>query len=458
MSEDNEYDNEWGTKKQKYYSMNKRENNSAESDSDFIEEEKEAIRLQKLRAQKIKKSKILNEDEEEENLSDNNNDKNIKNKIKEKKEEKEINKDIVFNKVDIDAKKIMENIEGLKYSLEEIQNTEDEIKIFEENKSIGDKLPKTLEYLKEYKKFNILNSANILFYIISSLNQNMTGYHPSIKNSAILNYLLTKNSKKNEEIQNNIEKIIINLDKNKNSNEEEEEIEDIEEENDMDEEGEEIDDINGEENEEDNEEEDEEELELNEDLNELKNKKKKNNKIESKTKSKEKEKTSKEKIKKEIIPEKVKKPSFLNKKKKRSNNFESDKGEIDFKKNENFGSNSEDNDDEDSFIKEQYKSFNKLNQEKQKLDLKKKEDEKKEISDKNEFAIRKANKEVLKARGLVRKRKKYQGNAKLMNREKFYKKEKLRKKLVKEYEGKPDVYMGEATGIRKDLIRSTKIH
>ena len=31
MSEDNEIDNEWGTKKQKYYSMNKRENNSSES-------------------------------------------------------------------------------------------------------------------------------------------------------------------------------------------------------------------------------------------------------------------------------------------------------------------------------------------------------------------------------------------------------------------------------------------
>ena len=64
MSEDNEYDNEWGTKKQKYYSMNKRENNSAESDSDFIEDEKEAIRLQKLRAEKIKKAKILTEEEE----------------------------------------------------------------------------------------------------------------------------------------------------------------------------------------------------------------------------------------------------------------------------------------------------------------------------------------------------------------------------------------------------------
>ena len=151
--------------------------------------------------------------------------------------------------------------------------------------------------------------------------------------------------------------------------------------------------------------------------------------------------------------EKIKKPSFLSKKKKRE---KEDNKEIDLKNNENFDNDS--SEDEDSFIKEQYKSFNKLNKEKELLDLKKKENEKKEIEMKNEFAIRKANKEVLKARGIYRKRKKYQGNAKLMNREKFYKKEKERRKLVKEYEGKPDVYMGEATGIRRDLVRSTKIH
>ena len=57
MSEDNEYD--WGTKKMKYYQMNKREDNEEENDSDFIEEEKEAIRLQKIRLEKIKKAKIL---------------------------------------------------------------------------------------------------------------------------------------------------------------------------------------------------------------------------------------------------------------------------------------------------------------------------------------------------------------------------------------------------------------
>ena len=436
MSEDNEYDNEWGTKKQKYYSMNKRENNSSESDSDFIEDEKEAIRLQKLRAAKIKKANILNEEEEE--ISEN--EKKIKDK--DKKEENELNKDISFKTVEIDTKKILENIETLKYNLEEIQTADDEIKIFEENKKLNSNLPKTLEYLKLYKKINVLNSANILFNIISTLNQKMTGHHPSIKNSAIMNFLLNKNSENNEEIQNNIEKILTNLEekeKNEEENELNEEEDEIYEEEDEinDEEGEELDDniMDIEENEE-----EEEEVEK---IKNKKDKKNKNNKLLLKNPLLNKK------------AEKIKKPSFLSKKKKRDND---DNKEIDIKNNENFDINSDDEEDEDSFIKDQYKSFNKLNKEKELLDLKKEENEKKEIDMKNDFAIRKANKEVLKARGIYRKRKKYQGNAKLMNREKFYKKEKERRKMIKEYEGKPEVYMGEATGIRRDLVRSTKIH
>ena len=436
MSEDNEYDNEWGTKKQKYYSMNKRENNSSESDSDFIEDEKEAIRLQKLRAAKIKKANILNEEEEE--ISEN--EKKIKDK--DKKEENELNKDISFKTVEIDTKKILENIETLKYNLEEIQTADDEIKIFEENKKLNSNLPKTLEYLKLYKKINVLNSANILFNIISTLNQKMTGHHPSIKNSAIMNFLLNKNSENNEEIQNNIEKILTNLEekeKNEEENELNEEEDEIYEEEDEinDEEGEELDDniMDIEENEE-----EEEEVEK---IKSKKDKENKNNKLLLKNPLLNKK------------AEKIKKPSFLSKKKKRDND---DNKEIDIKKNENFDINSDDEEDEDSFIKDQYKSFNKLNKEKELLDLKKEENEKKEIDMKNDFAIRKANKEVLKARGIYRKRKKYQGNAKLMNREKFYKKEKERRKMIKEYEGKPEVYMGEATGIRRDLVRSTKIH
>ena len=58
---DDERENEWGDKKQQYYSMNHRD----DDDSDYIEDEKEAIRIQKMRLEKIKKSKLLNEIEDE---------------------------------------------------------------------------------------------------------------------------------------------------------------------------------------------------------------------------------------------------------------------------------------------------------------------------------------------------------------------------------------------------------
>lgn len=447
MSEDNEYD--WGTKKMKYYQMNKREDNEEENDSDFIEEEKEAIRLQKLRLEKIKKAKLLNEEEEsvEENEKIN---KKFNNKDNNKKNE--IKNEISIKPIEIDNKKINENIDLLKNCLEEYKMVDDEIKILSDNKKA--KVPKTISYLKEYKKINILYSANLLFNILATLNNKMTGHHPSIKYSAMFNYLLTKNSEKNEQIQNNIEKILLFLEKNdKNNkneeNEENEEEDDIsEDEKDLaegDEEGEEIDDVLDEENEE-----MEDINEEGEDEGEIEDKKKKGKKDNKKEDNKN--------IYDILIGDPIKKPSFLNKKKKRK---KSDK-EIIINNNDSFDkeedNKNDDDESEDSFIKEQYKSFNKLKKEKELLDIKNKENEKKEIDMKNNFAIRKANKEVLTARGIYRKRKRYQGNAKLMNREKFYKKEKERRRNVKEYVGKPDVYTGEATGIRRDLIRSTKIH
>jgi len=430
MSEDNEYD--WGTKKMKYYQMNKREDNEEENDSDFIEEEKEAIRLQKLRLEKIKKAKLLNEEEESEEEENKKTNKKLNNKDNNKKNE--IKNEISIKPIEIDNKKINENIDLLKNCLEEYKMVDDEIKILSDNKKT--KVPKTISYLKEYKKINILYSANILFNILATLNNKMTGHHPSIKYSAMFNYLLSKNSEKNEQIQNNIEKILLFLEKN-DKNEEEDDIDEDEKVlAEGDEEGEENDDILDEENEE------------MEDIEEEEDKKKKGKKDNNKI------------IYDKLIGDPIKKPSFLNKKKKRK---KSDIEIIDINNNDSFDkeedNKNDDNDEsEDSFIKEQYKSFNKLKKEKELLDIKNKENEKKEIDMKNNFAIRKANKEVLTARGIYRKRKRYQGNAKLMNREKFYKKEKERRRNVKEYVGKPDVYTGEATGIRRDLIRSTKIH
>lgn len=112
---------------------------------------------------------------------------------------------------------------------------------------------------------------------------------------------------------------------------------------------------------------------------------------------------------------------------------------------------------ENDFVSRQLKDFENMKQQKSEAEIQRLEKLKKEIDMKNELGVRRVNYEVLKARGIYRKRPKYKGNAKLVNREKYYKKEKERSKMVKKYEGKPDVYMGEATGIRRDYVRSTKL-
>jgi hypothetical protein len=118
----------------------------------------------------------------------------------------------------------------------------------------------------------------------------------------------------------------------------------------------------------------------------------------------------------------------------------------------------DDDDVEDEFFKENVEKLNKT-KEKLKEKNKKKDDKlKAEIAEKERLGQRVANENIIKSRGLYRKRKKYQGNAKLHLREKFFKKMNKRKNYVKEYSGKPLNYGGEATGIRDDLVRGTKLH
>jgi len=73
------------------------------------------------------------------------------------------------------------------------------------------------------------------------------------------------------------------------------------------------------------------------------------------------------------------------------------------------------------------------------------------------MGTRLANANVLKSKGIVRKRKPNQGNAKLHLREKYDAKMNKRKNYVKDFVGKPDYYGGEETGIRRDIIKGTKL-
>lgn len=336
---DNE--NDWGNKKMQYYSMNKREN---EDDSDFVEEEKEAIRIQQKKLEKIKQSKLLAEDSEEEEKDN-------------KKEDKKqlFEDDDTTNPLPIDKNDILQDISKAQNNLSEVSND-----FIQRLKMISDdnffKIPLAESFLKTYKDTLLSLSGALLFKSLFKLEGKITSHHPCIKTIAMLEYILSKSSKTKEQIQSYLEKLM--------------------------------------------------------ELNEAK-------KIKDKT------------------------TKMLSSKRKRAHQEEEEE---------------EEKEEDDLFVKSQMVEYNKLKKKKEENINKHKSELIKEIEKKNELGTRKANKEVLKARGIYRKRKQYKGNAKVSNREKYMKKEKERKKMVKEYVGKPDVYMGEATGIRRNYIRSTKIN
>lgn len=336
---DNE--NDWGNKKMQYYSMNKRED---EDDSDFVEEEKEAIRIQQKKLEKIKQSKLLTEDSEDEEKDN-------------KKEDKKqlFEDDDITKPFTIDKNEILEDISKAQNNISEVSNDlNQQLKVISDDNFF--KIPLTESFINTYKSSLLSLSAALLFKSISKLDCKITSHHPCIKTIAMLEYLLSKSSKTKEQIQSYLDKLI-----------------------------------------------------------ELKEAKK----------------------------IKDKSTKMLSSKRKRDQEEEEEE---------------EESEEEDNFVKNQMSEYNKLKKKKEDNIKKHKTKLIKEIEKKNELGTRKANKEVLKARGIYRKRKQYKGNAKVSNREKYMKKEKERKKMVKEYVGKPDVYMGEATGIRRNYIRSTKIN
>ena len=70
---------------------------------------------------------------------------------------------------------------------------------------------------------------------------------------------------------------------------------------------------------------------------------------------------------------------------------------------------------------------------------------------------RKINYEIEKHRGLTRKRKKIEGNARVNNRQKYESMVKRRKGAVREMREATDNYSGEATGVRGYVKKSTSL-
>ena len=72
---------------------------------------------------------------------------------------------------------------------------------------------------------------------------------------------------------------------------------------------------------------------------------------------------------------------------------------------------------------------------------------------------RNINYDIMKAKGLTRKRKKIDRNSRVKFREKWRKVQKIRSSKVQEYkEGPRGVYAGEKTGLKAGLIKSTGLN
>jgi U3 small nucleolar RNA-associated protein 3 len=340
---DNE--NDWGSRRQDYYSNNKRD----KEDSDYLEEEEEAMKKQQQKLQKLKEANFTYSDDEGED----NNQASLTIVKKAKKFDLSSSDDEGTTKPKMEDK--AENLQiltNLRLNVEEVnENLFPTIEILERTE-----MKNLSNYLTAKKNMHCLYSIYLTLYLNYKLKGQIPDYHPIVKKMLWVKGLLNNMKNIDDNISTKLDKIL--------------------------------------------------KLHQNGDM----------------------------EVKSDGVEEEM---NFLGKKTKQQ------------KYMPGF--------DLDNYIHENNSKIEKLNQKRLISVENAGRRLKAEIAVKNQKGIRLVNENILKARGIYRKRKNYQGNAKLVNREKFMKKEKLRKNYVKEYTEKPEVYGGEATGIRRDLIRSTKI-
>lgn len=480
-------ENDWGSKKNDYYSRNK----TNRDDHDFLEEEEEAKKIQMEKLKKLQEANLLESDEEsveetkaikrislyssdeEENKEekksfgllndDNNSNKNLnQNSAKGKKNKKNLlglgAKASEKSYAQEELAEFAQILKNIKINADELNENVLPIKqVLESDEDL--KLVKTLDYFQLKKQAYSLYITYLSFYLYFKSIGKINDHHPVIKKMYFIKSIINSDKENKEKIFEKIDKTLELISQKRNLEGESVEDENEELENlDLEEENDDLE-LN-EENELDLAEESEEEaefdldgendsdlkaediLDLNNDFDDVEeplNKKSKSDKIKQNNKNKS----------DALLKNKRNQPDSLldldfnvvnkNNKNKKDNKFDDNKENI------------------DKFVQENVDKLQAIKEKKEKLVEKAKLKSEREYEEKLEMGQRLANKNMLKSRGIYRKRKQYQGNAKLHNREKYMKKQKLRKNMVKEYEGKPDVYVGETTGIRRDLIRSVKI-
>jgi len=476
----NSDEKDWGSKKTDYYSRNK----TNRDDHDFLEEEEEAkkIQMEKLKKlqdanllesdeESIEKDKVVkrisldsSEDEEEKkktvNLFNNNSNKREKNKKSllssaTKAPERRYSQEELAEFSQI-LKNIKINVDELNDNVLPIEH------VLESDEDL--KLTKTLSYFQLKKQAYSMYVTYLSFYLYFKSMGKINDHHPVLKKIYFLKSIMNSDKENKEKIFDKIDKTLELISQKRNleaAEEEDNELEeaeedmelgeDVEDEMDLGEDVEE-DDFDFDAEGEDSELNAEDIFDLNNDFDENEGKinKGKNQKAKSIENKKHKKSEDNEKT---LLKNKRNKPDSIL-------DFDFNIGNEITNKNikakKSNGDKNNNNENVDKFVQENIEKLQALTEKKEKLAEKSKRESDELFERKNEMGLRLANKNMLKSRGIYRKRKQYQGNAKLMNREKYMKKQKLRKNMVKEYVGKPEVYGGETTGIRRDLIRSTK--
>jgi hypothetical protein len=189
-------ENDWGNKKQNYYSKNKRDN----EDSDFLEEEEEAIKIQQNRLKKLKEVKLL-DSESEEDYKKNEKGKSIIKRVKKYNLDSsdDEGENINSNEETEENSQILMNI---KNNLEELNNNLiPTIDFVNDMKSLK-------KYLVAKKDMHILYTVYLLYYLNFKTQKKISDHHPILKKMLFVKGLLNGMKETDEKIFNSLEKVL----------------------------------------------------------------------------------------------------------------------------------------------------------------------------------------------------------------------------------------------------------
>jgi hypothetical protein len=215
---DNE-NTEWGSKRTDYYSKNKRD----KEDSDYIEEEEEAIRIQQKKLQKLREAKLLDSEDEGDNEGTMAKPKTIVKKAKKFNLDSSDDEATKAKTTDEDKEENEQVLRNLKINLEEVnENLIPIIEIFESKASIKG----LTHYLKAKKDMHFLYSIYLAYYLHFKLKGGIPDHHPVVKKMLYVKSLLNNMTETDDSMANKIDDILKLIEQQGKAEGDEEEDED----------------------------------------------------------------------------------------------------------------------------------------------------------------------------------------------------------------------------------------